>query len=61
MRAIYGAANVTGDGYVTGTKLGNYLHDTVIGYGTGQTPQYGKIRDPDLDEGDFVFDVSGRH
>ncbi|MCH8314148.1 MAG: hypothetical protein IID17_14325, partial [Nitrospinae bacterium] len=27
----------------------------VLGYGPGQTPQYGKIRDPDLDEGDFVF------
>ncbi|MFQ5685230.1 MAG: DUF1566 domain-containing protein [Candidatus Scalindua sp.] len=24
-------------------------------YNTGQTPQYGKIKDPDLDEGDFVF------
>ena len=26
-----------------------------MSYNTGQTPQYGKIRDPDLDEGDFVF------
>jgi hypothetical protein len=24
-------------------------------YNTGQTPQYGKIRDPGLDQGDFVF------
>ena len=43
------------DGYLTGTELGMYLHKKVLSYNTGQTPQYGKIRDPDLDEGDFVF------
>jgi hypothetical protein len=32
-----------------------YLHEKVLDYNTGQTPQYGKIRDPELDEGDFVF------
>jgi formylglycine-generating enzyme required for sulfatase activity len=26
-----------------------------LSYKKGQTPQYGKIRDPDYDEGDFVF------
>lgn len=28
-------------------------------YRTGQNPQYGKIRDPDLDRGDFVFVLQG--
>ena len=60
VRALQGEADFTGDGYVTGTELGMYLRDKVISYRTGQTPQYGKIRDPDLDEGDFVFAVSGR-
>jgi hypothetical protein len=60
VRALQGEADVTGDGYVTGTELGMFLHDRVISYHTGQTPQYGKIRDPDLDQGDFVFSVSGR-
>ncbi len=55
IRAIEGDGDVDGDGYVTGTELGQYLHKTVLSYNTGQTPQFGKIRDPDLDEGDFVF------
>jgi len=57
VRALRGEADMSGDGYVTGTELGMYLRDRVIGYGTGQTPQFDKIRDPDLDEGDFVFVV----
>ena len=32
-----------------------YLHDKVLYYRTGQTPQHGKIRDPMLDAGEFVF------
>jgi hypothetical protein len=31
----------------------------VANYGDGQTPQYGKVRDPALDKGDFVFKVGG--
>ena len=58
-RGLRGDADVNGDGYVTGTELGMYLHDKVLGYESGQTPQYGKIRDPDLDEGDFVFVALG--
>ncbi len=46
------------DGYITGTEMGMYLHEKVLGYETGQTPQYGKIKDPDLDEGDFVFQLA---
>jgi len=55
VRALRGEADVDRDGFVTGTELGMYLHKKVLSYDTGQTPQYGKIKDPDLDEGDFVF------
>jgi len=55
IRAIKGEGDLDRDGYVTGTELGMYLNRKVTGYQTGQTPQYGKIRDPQLDEGDFVF------
>ncbi len=55
IRALRGEGDVDGDGYMTGTELGMYLHKKVLSYETGQTPQYGKIRDPNLDEGDFVF------
>ena len=55
IRAVRGEGDLDKDGYVTGTELGMYLHRKVLSYNTGQTPQYGKIKDPDLDEGDFVF------
>jgi len=55
IRAVRGEGDLDRDGYVTGTELGMYLHRKVLSYDTGQTPQYGKIKDPDLDEGDFVF------
>ncbi len=43
------------DGYITGEELGLYLKNTVPEYNPAQHPQYGKIRDPRLDKGDFVF------
>jgi len=43
------------DGYVTGEELGYYLKYKVPEYSPTQHPQYGKIRDPKLDKGDFVF------
>lgn len=43
------------DGYLTGEELGLYLKNTVPEYYNFQHPQYGKIRDPNLDMGDFVF------
>jgi hypothetical protein len=53
---LKGAADLTGDGYITGTELGMFLSESVTNYQKGaQTPQYGKIRDPDLDKGEFVF------
>jgi hypothetical protein len=53
---LNGEADWTGDGYITGTELGVYLHDKVTDYRKGaQTPQYGKIKERDLDRGEFVF------
>jgi len=43
------------DGYLTGEELGLYLKTKVPEYNPAQHPQYGKIRDPKLDKGDFVF------
>ena len=57
IRGINGKADLDGDGYITGNELGMYLQKEVPTYESGQTPQYGKIRDPYLDEGNFVFQV----
>ena len=57
IRGINGDADLDKDGYVTGVELGMYLQKRVPYYQSGQTPQYGKIRDPYLDEGNFVFEV----
>ena len=43
------------DDYITGEELGFYLKNQVPKYNRGQHPQYGKINDPNLDQGDFVF------
>jgi uncharacterized caspase-like protein len=44
------------DGYVTGEELGLYLKEEVVNYTGGtQHPQYGKINNPKLDKGNFVF------
>ena len=43
------------DGYITGEELGFYLKNQVPIYNSAQHPQYGKIRNPKLDQGDFVF------
>ena len=56
--ALEGEGDSNGDGYLTGMELGEFLQDRVINYSDGaQHPQYGKMRDPNLDKGDFVFKV----
>ena len=51
-----GYADRNRDGYVTGMELGDYLQEQVVNYSRGaQHPQFGKINDPKLDKGDFVF------
>nr|NQU88940.1 SUMF1/EgtB/PvdO family nonheme iron enzyme [Bacteroidota bacterium] len=49
-------ADGNGDHFLTGTELGEFIQSTVVNYSrNGQHPQYGKIRHPSLDKGDFVF------
>lgn len=49
-------ADANGDGFLTGSELGDFLQTTVVNYSyNAQHPQYGKIRNPNLDKGDFVF------
>lgn len=56
VEALDGEADLNRDGYVTGAELGLFLQDKVINYSRNtQHPQYGKIRNPNLDKGDFVF------
>ncbi len=46
------------DGFLTGSELGFYLQSKVESYsGNTQHPQFGKIRNPKLDKGDFVFRI----
>lgn len=53
---LEGDADLTGDGYITGSELGLYLADKVVNYTRGrQHPQYGKINNPNLDRGDFII------
>jgi len=56
VRAISGEADMDKDTYVTGSELGDFLQSSVVNYSrNSQHPQYGKIRSPNLDKGDFVF------
>jgi len=53
---LEGDADVNKDGFITGTELAQFIEESVTNYTRrAQTPQYGKIRDPYLDKGDFVF------
>lgn len=55
-RGIRGEADFNHDTFVTGSELGLFLEQKVSSYTDNkQTPQYSKIRDVNLDEGDFVF------
>ena len=59
VRALDGDADYDRNDYITGSELGEYLQSTVVNYTHSmQHPQYGKIRSPNLDKGDFVFPVS---
>ena len=58
--ALEGEGDLNGDRYVTGAELGQFLETMVTNYSErSQTPQYGKLRDPLLDKGDFVFALPG--
>ncbi|HHT9121452.1 MAG TPA: SUMF1/EgtB/PvdO family nonheme iron enzyme [Candidatus Wunengus sp. YC63] len=56
--ALRGEADGNKDGYVTVSELGEYLQTTVVNYSHDtQHPQYGKIQNPFLDKGDFIFQL----
>ncbi len=53
-------SDANGDGYLTGTEMGEFLQNNVVNYSyNNQHPQYGKIRHPSLDKGDVVFVLTG--
>jgi uncharacterized caspase-like protein len=61
VRGIQGEGDLNRDGYVTASELGQFLENTVTNYSkASQTPKYGKIRDPILDQGDFVFSMKNK-
>ncbi len=60
LNALQGDADMIDDHgesvYVTGEELCTFLSHSVVKYSNGtQHPQCGKLRDPNLDKGDFVF------
>jgi hypothetical protein len=56
---VKGDADLNRDGYVTGSELGMHLQEKVVNYTRGgQHPQYGKINNPKLDKGDFIFQLA---
>ena len=60
VRALSGDADEDRDGYILGSELAKYLKREVTTHSNRtQTPQYGKILNLDLNQGDFVF-VSAR-
>ncbi|HNX87145.1 MAG TPA: caspase family protein [Bacteroidales bacterium] len=58
LEGLRGEADLDRDGNVSGTELGSFLQQTVINYSyETQHPQFGKLRNPNLDKGDFIFVV----
>jgi len=56
VRALQGEGDLNSDGFMTASELGQYLETKIVEYrGEQQTPQYGKLNDPLLNQGDFVF------
>jgi len=61
VNALKGEADTNRDGYITGVELGEFLHNEVTAQSKRlQTPQHGKILNPDLNQGDFVFSLGGK-
>lgn len=59
VRGIAGQGDLNGDHLVTGSELGIFMRDKVMGYATGQTPQFGRLTEAEFAVGDFVFRPSG--
>jgi formylglycine-generating enzyme required for sulfatase activity len=55
---VDGLGDLNNDGYVSGMELGLHMQQKVPKH-ADQTPQFGKIKDYELSQGDFVF-LSGK-
>ncbi|MBT4822316.1 MAG: SUMF1/EgtB/PvdO family nonheme iron enzyme, partial [Lentisphaerae bacterium] len=55
--ALDGAADRDDDGYVLGTELGHYFEAELSSWRKGQSAEFGKMRHPLWDRGDFCFVV----
>jgi formylglycine-generating enzyme required for sulfatase activity len=54
--ALAGPADLNGDGYITGTELGQYLRETVSNITRArQTPQFARMSKNGVDYGEFLF------
>ncbi len=61
IRALTGetTADSNNDGYLAASELGLFMTGEVTNYSNGtQTPRSGKLNDPDLNRGDFIFQVA---
>ncbi|MEL6438730.1 MAG: GUN4 domain-containing protein [Cyanobacteria bacterium J06621_8] len=56
IQGLDGEADINRDGYVTGLEIGTFVQTTLPGLtGNVQSPQYGKIQNVRLRQGDIVF------
>lgn len=61
IRALNGEvrADANGDGYLAASELGLFMTSEITNYSNGtQTPRNGKLNDPDLNQGDFIFKIA---
>ncbi len=63
IRALNGEvrADANQDGYLAASELGLFMTSEITNYSDGgQTPRNGKLNDPDLNQGDFIFRIAAR-
>lgn len=61
VRALTGEtrADSNQDGYLAASEIGLFMAGEITNYSNGtQTPRSGKLNDPDLNQGDFIFQVA---
>ena len=59
LKGLEPAADANGDGYITGTELGQFLFDKVTNLSNrAQTPRFGKLNALGYDRGDFVLQAA---
>jgi hypothetical protein len=52
-------ADLNSDGYVTAEELGGFLTNEISNFSNNaQVPRHGKLRDPNYNRGDFVFELA---